>query len=783
LLPIQVEIAEREVKIKPSRGSVAINSIVPQFYPMNTRPNLIRELICLLAIVLGGATASAQAPASNKVTFDDHAKPVFIQRCSSCHSSNRKEGDLDVTNYTNLMIGGGSGEVIAPGSSDDSYLYKLITHEDSPEMPPSGTKIPEAEIKVIADWINQGALENAGSKPRKSKPKMEMLLGESALKRPEVTPMPLRMPIQPVIRPDRPSTNAIATSPWAPLAALATPKQILLYHTQALELVGVLPMPEGVAHSLKFSRNGSLLVAGGGRDGMSGQAVIWDVKFGDRVATVGDELDTVLAVDIRSDHELIALGGPQKIVKIYSTLDGELRHAFSKHTDWVTALEFSPDGKYLASGDRNGGVHVWDPDAGSEIFNLKAHSKAITAISWRPDSKVVATASEDQSLRLWEINKGSQIKSWTAHAGGTTAAEFLRDGSIVTSGRDKVAKLWDQSGKMLKQFNGLNDITLAVSFCDESNRVLCSDWTGDVRVWDEEANLLGHLQANPPTLEERIAAAQKRLESAEQEYQPLAAKYEQSQAKLSQVTASLDATRKSLNQTQTRLDTATKELAAAKQKLESTRSQQIQWRSELEKTLLAKPLVAQAFAKANQASQALPDDPDLKNAAAQLHAKSDRLDSRIAELNALVSKSHEQTDTTKAEMDQLASTVEAERSDVQSMTTQIQQLESEVSEISTVVESDASARSVSENKISSARQEIQKWKDHLNFLHQLSDLEQQLTGVQTEIDERQTVVDAALEKLKAAQQLVDQAQQHKSYSEASAEEIRQQILDLRQVDQ
>ena len=70
--------------------------------------------------------------------------------------------------------------------------------------------------------------------------------------------------------------------------------------------------------------------------------VVWDVTNGQRVFEVGDELDEVLAADISSDQTLIALGGPERVVRIYSTETGQLVHELRKHTDWICSLEFSP---------------------------------------------------------------------------------------------------------------------------------------------------------------------------------------------------------------------------------------------------------------------------------------------------------------------------------------------------------------------------------------------------------------------------------------------------------
>src|SRR5260370_3225641 len=74
----------------------------------------------------------------------------------------------------------------------------------------------------------------------------------------------MRLSLEPVVHTSHGNAvTALASSPWAPLMAVAGQRQVLLYHSDTLELLGVLPFPEGVPYVLKFSRNGSPLLAGG----------------------------------------------------------------------------------------------------------------------------------------------------------------------------------------------------------------------------------------------------------------------------------------------------------------------------------------------------------------------------------------------------------------------------------------------------------------------------------------------------------------------------------------
>ncbi|HTI50936.1 MAG TPA: c-type cytochrome domain-containing protein [Planctomycetaceae bacterium] len=471
-------------------------------------------------MIAAGMTARAEdAKPAEKVNFQDHVLPIFRAKCGSCHSAGQAKGGLVLESFSASIQGGASGAVVEPGDLDGSRLWALVTHKEQPAMPPKEPKLPDEMLAVIQKWIEQGALENKDSQP-KIKKKAQFTLSAtsaSADKPAGPPPMPENLPTEPiVVSPRGNAVTALATSPWAPLAAVAGHKQVLLYNLEDQTLAGVLPFPEGTIHVLRFSRNGTLLLAGGGRGGQSGRVVVYDVKTGSRVFEIGAEADVVLAADISPDHSQIALGGPKKMVRVYSTTDGEQMAEMKKHTDWITAIEFSPDGVLLATGDRSNGLVVWEAYTGREYFVLNGHGSAVTGVSWRIDSNVLASTSEDTTIRLWEMNNGTQIKAWGAHGGGSAAVWFLRDGRLVSTGRDRVSKLWDQEGKQILAFPALGDLGLKVAYADTNNLALAGDWSGAVRVFDgKDAADKGTLPTNPAPLSARLDAAQKAAATAQ----------------------------------------------------------------------------------------------------------------------------------------------------------------------------------------------------------------------------------------------------------------------------
>ncbi|MFM8469915.1 MAG: c-type cytochrome domain-containing protein [Limisphaerales bacterium] len=269
------------------------------------------------------ATASAQ-----KVTYDEHVLPIFKNQCLKCHNSDKPKADLDLSTFGGTMKGGSSGLIVAGGDPDGSVLYKTVTHAAEPTMPPK-SKLPDKELELIKKWIAGGLLENSGSKAIASnRPKIDLSLSSASFGKPEgAPPMPGDLLLEPVVRTTRTSAStALAASPWAPLVALGGQKQVLLYNSDTLQLAGVFPFPEGFPHDVKFSRNGKFLLAGGGRGANKGIVAVWDVTTGERIITAGDDLDVALAADISSNQKWIALGGPDRLVKIYATATGEQLH-------------------------------------------------------------------------------------------------------------------------------------------------------------------------------------------------------------------------------------------------------------------------------------------------------------------------------------------------------------------------------------------------------------------------------------------------------------------------
>ena len=128
-------------------------------------PPLISMVLPVVAIVCCRpdavlAEGEIKQPAS-RIFFQQKVLPLLESRCYSCHGPRgvREEakpaGGLLLTSRKAILRGGDTGPAMIPEDAEGSLLMHAV-HWQELEMPPN-TKMPDAEIAILARWIESGA--------------------------------------------------------------------------------------------------------------------------------------------------------------------------------------------------------------------------------------------------------------------------------------------------------------------------------------------------------------------------------------------------------------------------------------------------------------------------------------------------------------------------------------------------------------------------------------------------------------------------------------------------
>jgi hypothetical protein len=111
----------------------------------------------VVILIAGSPAIFAQ---KKELTYKNDVYPIIKANCLPCHlQENENPSGLALDNYELTLKGGEHGNTVVPGKPKESNLYlKLLPNPPfGKQMARNRRKLSEEEIKIIYEWIEQGA--------------------------------------------------------------------------------------------------------------------------------------------------------------------------------------------------------------------------------------------------------------------------------------------------------------------------------------------------------------------------------------------------------------------------------------------------------------------------------------------------------------------------------------------------------------------------------------------------------------------------------------------------
>jgi WD40 repeat protein len=234
------------------------------------------------------------------------------------------------------------------------------------------------------------------------------------------------------------------------LASAGADQKIHLWNISENKPRQTLTVISGI-HALAVSADGKVLASAGDDNAVQ----LWDTATGKPGTKLTAHTDWVLALAFSSDGKMLASGGYDGTVRLWEPATGKKIVEFAGKpptppntpagpANVIQALAFSPDNKLLAIGGSDSQVHLFSSPDGKLVRSMPGHTSSVTGLQFHPSGTVLASCSKDRTVRLWNPANAQMLKSLEGHTAWAQGIVFLAKGTRLASvGADETVRLWD----------------------------------------------------------------------------------------------------------------------------------------------------------------------------------------------------------------------------------------------------------------------------------------------------------------------------------------------------
>lgn len=215
--------------------------------------------------------------------------------------------------------------------------------------------------------------------------------------------------------------------------------------------------------TIAFSADGKFLASGHNLDRT---IKIWDLDKGKQIRTLRGHYSAVCAVTFNPLDRSIISSGFDGTIKIWNWENGQGFHTLYGPSSWLNSVKYwwlnrdesiyamtlSSDGQILASGGSQDWINIWSLGNRQLHNTLKGHSDSVQCVAIAPNGKILASGSDDKTIKIWDITTGTLLHT-LGHADRVNTVAFGPDGQTLISGsQDKTIKIWRLMRLMSNEF-------------------------------------------------------------------------------------------------------------------------------------------------------------------------------------------------------------------------------------------------------------------------------------------------------------------------------------------
>jgi WD40 repeat protein/mono/diheme cytochrome c family protein len=430
--------------------------------------------------------AAAENAGEGAARLAARSMQLLHANCLSCHNEEKHKGGLQLHTRSAVLKGGDNGPVIVAGKPKESSLFRVLSPEADPHMPPK-KQLNTNQIDLVRRWILAGAPWDEATLAKASAPR-NVNLGAAPVS------------YQPVF--------ALALSADGRRLAVGRGNRIAVHDLAATNFPVLVERAahDDVVRSLAWSPDGRLIASGSFRE-----LKVWDSETMDLQRALSSNIvGRITAIRFTPDGEKIVVAESRAAdsgwIRVFSRADATPLLAWNAHADSIADVALSPDGQQTATAGNDKFVRIWKLDSGKQIAQLE-HGGALFGVGFNTNGTEVVAVDADKQLKVWDIKTRERVVGVNGKRRGFTTVVWSGNGKTIIAGGDDG---WVLAYSDFKRHSGmessetakerqlfrLGEATATVAVSHDGERVFAGSHDGVVHVLNATGKLLARLEAS-----------------------------------------------------------------------------------------------------------------------------------------------------------------------------------------------------------------------------------------------------------------------------------------------
>jgi WD40 repeat protein len=176
-------------------------------------------------------------------------------------------------------------------------------------------------------------------------------------------------------------------------------------------------------------------------------------------------------------------------IRIYNKNTGAINWDYTVGEDYlcIMGVTFSSNAQYIATIEEFGNIFLFSNSSTLPIpiDTINIGTQYAFSIAIAPNNLHLAVGGSNNMLKLYEISSGKLIKEFNTLQNWVTSVAFSIDGKFILSGgSDNRVKIWNMDGTIYKTLSGHTDDITQVKVTPDNLYVLSSSKDNTIKMWD-----------------------------------------------------------------------------------------------------------------------------------------------------------------------------------------------------------------------------------------------------------------------------------------------------------